>query len=175
MPNIQAYKVTLKLMIQLLIISISRILCFFFAGEMNVTYLFTRYRFNWDEVDFSMFSTYSMITNLIGTVPLLQCQHDHQFDDLSGTSISVGVFSHVLKIDDAIVGIYSSMSKILSSFVYGFAKTSLVFYLGDLPSSNPVTVIVRDQHPCKTRLVSIMTKTFKRQLHWDDWNDWWNE
>jgi hypothetical protein len=175
MPNIQAYKVTLKLMIQLLIISISQILCFFFAGEMNVTYLFTRYRFNWDEVDFSMFSTYSMITNLIGTVPLLQCQHDHQFDDLSGTSISVGVFSHVLKIDDAIVGIYSSMSKILSSFVYGFAKTSLVFYLGDLPSSNPVTVIVRDHYPCKTRLVSIMTETFKRQLHWDDWNDWWNE
>ncbi|KAJ3641051.1 hypothetical protein Zmor_027575 [Zophobas morio] len=81
-------------------------------GEMSVTYLFTRYRFNWDEVDYSMFSTYSMITNLIGT------------------SISVGVFSHCLKIDDAIIGIYSSMSKILSSFVYGFAKTSLVFYLG---------------------------------------------
>ncbi|RZC41749.1 MFS 1 domain containing protein [Asbolus verrucosus] len=37
-------------------------------GEMNVTYLFTRYRFNWDEVDFSMFSTYSMITNLIGAI-----------------------------------------------------------------------------------------------------------
>ncbi|CAH0552583.1 unnamed protein product [Brassicogethes aeneus] len=81
-------------------------------GEMNVTYLFTRYRFNWDEVDFSIFSTYSMVTNLIGT------------------SISVGIFSHLLKIDDAIIGIYSSMSKILSSFVYGFAKTSLVFYLG---------------------------------------------
>ncbi|XP_018572757.1 proton-coupled folate transporter-like [Anoplophora glabripennis] len=81
-------------------------------GEMNVAYLFTRYRFNWDEVDFSIFSTYSMVTNLIGT------------------SVSVGVFSHILKIDDAIIGIYSSMSKILSSFVYGFAKTSLVFYLG---------------------------------------------
>lgn len=36
------------------------------SGEMNVAYLFTRYRFNWDEVDFSIFSTYSMITNLIG-------------------------------------------------------------------------------------------------------------
>ncbi|KAJ8919035.1 hypothetical protein NQ315_016941, partial [Exocentrus adspersus] len=81
-------------------------------GEMNVAYLFTRYRFNWDEVDFSIFSTYSMVTNLIGT------------------SVSVGIFSHILKIDDAIIGIYSSMSKILSSFVYGFAKTSLVFYLG---------------------------------------------
>ncbi|KAG5893055.1 hypothetical protein JTB14_014835 [Gonioctena quinquepunctata] len=81
-------------------------------GEMSVTYLFTRYRFNWDEVDFSIFSTYSMVTNLIGT------------------SLSVGVFSHLLKIDDAIIGIYSSMSKILSSFVYGFATTSLIFYLG---------------------------------------------
>ncbi|XP_045465633.1 proton-coupled folate transporter-like [Harmonia axyridis] len=81
-------------------------------GEMAVTYLFTRYRFNWDEVDYSIFSTYCMVTNLIGT------------------SISVGVFSHMMKIDDAIVGIYSSISKILSSFVYGFAKTSFVFYLG---------------------------------------------
>ncbi|CAG9856338.1 unnamed protein product [Phyllotreta striolata] len=81
-------------------------------GEMSVGYLFTRYRFNWDEVDFSIFSTYSMVTNLIGT------------------SFSVGVFSHILKFDDAIIGIYSSMSKILSSFVYGFATTSLVFYLG---------------------------------------------
>ncbi|CAG9834060.1 unnamed protein product [Diabrotica balteata] len=83
-------------------------------GEMSVGYLFTRYRFNWDEVDFSIFSTYSMVTNLIGT------------------SFSVGVFSHVLKFDDAIIGIYSSLSKILSSFVYGFATTSLVFYLGSL-------------------------------------------
>ncbi|CAG9822653.1 unnamed protein product [Phaedon cochleariae] len=81
-------------------------------GEMSVSYLFTRYRFNWDEVDYSIFSTYSMVTNLIGT------------------TLSVGVFSHLLKIDDAIIGIYSSMSKILSSFVYGFATTSLVFYLG---------------------------------------------
>ncbi|KAK9880156.1 hypothetical protein WA026_010027 [Henosepilachna vigintioctopunctata] len=83
---------------------------------MAVNYLFTRYRFNWDEVDFSIFATYSMVTNLIGT------------------SISVGVFSHLMKIDDAIVGIYSSVSKILSSFVYGFAKTSLVFYLGKVNS-----------------------------------------
>lgn len=36
------------------------------AGEMAVMYLFMRYRFNWNEVKFSMFSTYSMVTNLIG-------------------------------------------------------------------------------------------------------------
>jgi PCFT/HCP family folate transporter-like MFS transporter 1/3 len=39
---------------------------FLFAGEMAVMYLFTRYRFNWNEVDFSLFSTYGMITNLFG-------------------------------------------------------------------------------------------------------------
>ncbi|XP_033225473.1 uncharacterized protein LOC117178243 isoform X3 [Belonocnema kinseyi] len=37
-------------------------------GEMAVMYLFMRYRFNWNEVQFSMFSTYSMVTNLIGKV-----------------------------------------------------------------------------------------------------------
>lgn len=35
-------------------------------GEMSVVYLFTRYRFNWGEVEFSLFSTYGMITGLIG-------------------------------------------------------------------------------------------------------------
>ncbi len=33
---------------------------------MTVMYLFTRLRFNWNEVDFSLFSTYGMVTNLIG-------------------------------------------------------------------------------------------------------------
>lgn len=39
----------------------------YFSGEMSVSYLFTRYRFNWNEVDFSMFSTYAMCTSLVGT------------------------------------------------------------------------------------------------------------
>ncbi|XP_060524702.1 probable peptidoglycan muropeptide transporter SLC46 isoform X2 [Cylas formicarius] len=104
-PNNRKVKVMLLMLVVMVVIGPMH-------GEMNVSYLFTRYRFNWDEVDYSIFSTYSMITNLIGT------------------SVSVGIFSHVLKIDDAIIGIYSSMSKILSSFVYGFAKTSMVFYLG---------------------------------------------
>nr|XP_022901640.1 proton-coupled folate transporter-like [Onthophagus taurus]XP_022901641.1 proton-coupled folate transporter-like [Onthophagus taurus] len=81
-------------------------------GEMVVMYLFTRYRFNWDEFDFSIFSAYNMITGFIGT------------------GISVGLFSQIMRIDDALIGVISSMSKVLSSFVYTFAKTSLVFYLG---------------------------------------------
>jgi PCFT/HCP family folate transporter-like MFS transporter 1/3 len=83
-------------------------------GEMSVMYLFTRVRFNWDEVNYSMFSTYSMITNLVGTM------------------FSVGVFSHMLQIDDALIGVISCMSKILAGFVYAFATTDFVFYLAPL-------------------------------------------
>ncbi|XP_063216920.1 probable peptidoglycan muropeptide transporter SLC46 [Bacillus rossius redtenbacheri] len=83
-------------------------------GEMAVMYLFTRYRFNWDEVDFSIFSTYSMVTNLIGTM------------------ISVGLFSHVLKIDDALIGVMSCTSKILSCFMYAFATTDWMIYLAPI-------------------------------------------
>jgi MFS transporter, PCFT/HCP family, solute carrier family 46, member 3 len=83
-------------------------------GEMSVIYLFTRFKFNWSEIEFSIFSTYAMLTSLIGTL------------------FSVGVFSHLLKIDDAIIGVLSSMSKIISSFVYAFAATTWQLYLGPL-------------------------------------------
>ncbi|KAG5673159.1 hypothetical protein PVAND_003227 [Polypedilum vanderplanki] len=83
-------------------------------GEMSVIYLFTRYKFNFSEVEFSIFSTYAMLTSLVGTL------------------FSVGVFSHLLKIDDAIIGVLSSMSKIISSFVYTFASTTWQLYLGPI-------------------------------------------
>lgn len=81
---------------------------------MAVSYLFTRFKFNWSEIEFSLFSTYAMLTSLVGTV------------------WSVGVFSHMLKIDDALIGVMSSMSKILSSFVYAFAENMWQLYLGPI-------------------------------------------
>ena len=51
---------------------------------------------------------------------------------LSGTVISVGLFSHILGVDDAIIGIMSCMSKILSGFLYAFATTTWMIYLGKL-------------------------------------------
>lgn len=77
-------------------------------------YLFTRYRFNFDEVDFSVFSTYSMVTNLCGTM------------------VSVGVLSHWLRVDDALIGVLSCTSKILSSFVYAYAETTWALYMAPL-------------------------------------------
>ncbi|XP_046689252.1 proton-coupled folate transporter-like [Homalodisca vitripennis] len=83
-------------------------------GEMTVMYLFTRYRFNWNEVDYSIFSTYSMLVGLLGTL------------------LSVGVFSHMLKIDDALIGVMSCMSKILAGFIYAYARTNWQIYLAPL-------------------------------------------
>ncbi|XP_073952263.1 probable peptidoglycan muropeptide transporter SLC46 [Choristoneura fumiferana] len=83
-------------------------------GEMSVMYLFTRYRFNWNEVDFSVFSTYAMCTSLVGTL------------------FSVGVFSHLLKFDDAIIGVISCTSKILSGFMYAFATKTWHIYIAPL-------------------------------------------
>lgn len=35
-------------------------------GEMSVLYMFTRYKFNWSEIEFSLFSTYGTLTGLLG-------------------------------------------------------------------------------------------------------------
>lgn len=83
-----------------------------FHGEMSVMYLFTRFKFHWSEIEFSLFSTYSMLVGMVGTL------------------VSIGVFSHLLKFDDAIIGVLSSLSKVLSGFVYAFAATTLQFCLG---------------------------------------------
>lgn len=102
-------------------------------GEMSVIYLFTRYKFNWSEVEFSFFSTYAMLTSLIGKfMEIVNESIQLHISSFIGTLFSVGVFSHLLQIDDAIIGVLSSMSKIISSFVYAFASTTWQLYLAPL-------------------------------------------
>ncbi|CAG9560186.1 unnamed protein product [Danaus chrysippus] len=102
-----------RLRVSLLIV----VVCVIFGplhGEMNVLYLFMRYRFNWDEVQFSMFCTYSIITNLVGTL------------------FSISIFSDFMKLDDSVVGIISCTSKILASFIFAFASTKTEIYIAPL-------------------------------------------
>ncbi|CAH2107663.1 unnamed protein product [Euphydryas editha] len=83
-------------------------------GEFTILYLFTRFRFNWDEVKYSVWSTYSIVTNLMGT------------------AFSMSLFSKYLKLDDTLLGIISCMSKIIASFAYAFARNDLEIYLAPL-------------------------------------------
>lgn len=68
----------------LMVLMIAMVLVGPMSGEMSVTYLFTRYKFNWSEVEFSIFSTYSMVLSFIGTL------------------FAVSFLSRKLKIDDCV-------------------------------------------------------------------------
>ncbi|XP_013184487.1 lysosomal proton-coupled steroid conjugate and bile acid symporter SLC46A3 isoform X2 [Amyelois transitella] len=83
-------------------------------GEISIMYMSTRYRFNWDEVKFSLFQTYNFITHTIGTI------------------FSITVFSKYLKWHDSILGIISTLSKIAASFVYCFAPNERIFFIAPL-------------------------------------------
>ncbi|XP_077287139.1 putative peptidoglycan muropeptide transporter SLC46 [Arctopsyche grandis] len=95
-------------------------------GETAVVYLFTRYRFKFTEVDYSIYVTYSVIINLIGTV------------------LAMVVFSRYLKMDDSLIGAISGISKIAASFIYAFAPTVSWFYIApivDLLSGTGIIVM----------------------------------
>lgn len=53
-------------------------------GEIAVTYLFTRFKFNWSEVEYSILSTYSMALQMVGII------------------IAVSYFSKKLKMRDSV-------------------------------------------------------------------------
>ncbi|KAL4704084.1 hypothetical protein ACJJTC_004430 [Scirpophaga incertulas] len=80
-------------------------------GEIWVMYMMTRYRFNWDEVKFSLFQAYNFIIHTVGTI------------------FSITVFSKYLQWHDSLLGIISTVSKIAASFVYCFAPTPQIFFI----------------------------------------------
>ncbi|CAH0693516.1 unnamed protein product [Chilo suppressalis] len=80
-------------------------------GEISILYMSTRYRFNWDELQFSMFQTYNFVIHTIGTI------------------FSIAVLSKYLQWHDSMLGIISTISKIAASFVYCFAPNERIFYI----------------------------------------------
>ncbi|XP_072940736.1 lysosomal proton-coupled steroid conjugate and bile acid symporter SLC46A3-like [Epargyreus clarus] len=83
-------------------------------GEISILYISTRYRFSWDEVNFSLFQTYNFITHTIGTI------------------FSITYFSKYLQWHDSVLGIISTVSKILASFIYCFAPNEKIFFIAPL-------------------------------------------
>ncbi|XP_068630784.1 proton-coupled folate transporter-like [Battus philenor] len=80
-------------------------------GELSIMYIFVRYRFNWDEMKYSIYSTYSLIMHLVGTV------------------FSISVFSKKMKAHDSVLGIISAASKIAGALVLTFAVRDYQAYL----------------------------------------------
>ncbi|CAG4936863.1 unnamed protein product [Colias eurytheme] len=83
-------------------------------GELSIMYIFARYRFNWDEVKYSIYSTYSLVTHSIGTM------------------FSITIFSKKLRADDSVLGMISTSSKIAGALVLAFARNDYEVYVAPL-------------------------------------------
>ncbi|XP_045469577.1 solute carrier family 46 member 3-like [Harmonia axyridis] len=81
-------------------------------GEYSVVYIYTRLKFKWSEIDFSIYSTVHSIVQVIGG------------------SIALSFFSKYLGCDDATLGIIATITKICACIIYAFAPSTLIFYVG---------------------------------------------
>ncbi|CAB3228791.1 unnamed protein product [Arctia plantaginis] len=81
-------------------------------GEAQMTYWFTRYKFKFTEIDYSLFLTYSV---LVGSI---------------GSFITIYLFSKRWKIEDSIIGVVACLSRIAASIVYAMAPSRTVYFLG---------------------------------------------
>ncbi|XP_041976365.1 proton-coupled folate transporter-like [Aricia agestis] len=80
-------------------------------GETSIVYIFCRYQFNWDEIKYSMYCTYSLILHT------------------SGTMFSISFFSKKLKLDDSMLGIIAMTSKIAGALMWAFARNGKDIYV----------------------------------------------
>lgn len=110
------------------------------SGEVAVFYLFARFRFNWNEVDYSAFSTYCVIVNLIGE-PLTPARLRRRSLDLTclsaGMAVITVVMSRALRWDDWLIGALSCTSKLCGSLCFAFCDSVPLFYAGEFPRTTP--------------------------------------
>ncbi|XP_049876745.1 proton-coupled folate transporter-like [Pectinophora gossypiella] len=83
-------------------------------GEAQMTYWFTRYKFKFTEVDYSLFLTYSVLVGIVGSF------------------ITIYLFSKRWKVDDCVIGVVACLSRIAASVVYAMAPSRTVYFLGPL-------------------------------------------
>ncbi|XP_050439353.1 proton-coupled folate transporter-like [Adelges cooleyi] len=79
-------------------------------GETSLMYMFLRNKFSFTDIDYSVFGSYRMLVVIIGTV------------------ITLGVMSHLLKVNDALIGLISCIFDFLSELAFYFAKNSWQLY-----------------------------------------------
>jgi len=47
-----------------------------------------------------------------------------------GVGFAIGVLSHLLKLDDALIGVIACLSKVFAGIVFAFAPSEFYFYVG---------------------------------------------
>ncbi|XP_048002293.1 proton-coupled folate transporter-like [Leguminivora glycinivorella] len=85
-------------------------------GEHIITYLFVRYRLNWDAVKYSMYSTYSHILHAVAVF------------------LSISILSKRWGVDDPVLCLISVTSKLMGFIYINFVRTDFQMYLGKMNS-----------------------------------------
>ncbi|XP_061398721.1 uncharacterized protein LOC133334405, partial [Musca vetustissima] len=99
-------------MLLLLLIMAEIFIIFPAVGESEFWKSFTFKKLNWNGDDYSAYSTFNSALTVVGT--------------LIGTTI----FSKLLKLSDALIGIVATLFTALSRVIFGFASNTATFYAG---------------------------------------------
>ncbi|XP_065210766.1 lysosomal proton-coupled steroid conjugate and bile acid symporter SLC46A3-like [Planococcus citri] len=100
-----------KRMILLLLIFAKMVVNFSITGEHAVFYLYTRHRFHWNEVQYSMFTAYRHVGLIFGT------------------TISLFVATKVFKLHDALIGCIACGWNAIGALCYFLAHKNWHFYV----------------------------------------------
>ncbi|VVC40202.1 Hypothetical protein CINCED_3A000893 [Cinara cedri] len=85
--------------------------CVPMEGEMSTMYLFLRYKFQWNEVNFSIFNAYQIFIISLGTM------------------FALGILSHKCRMDDALIGMIASVFDLLAAVAFLVVSQSWQLYL----------------------------------------------
>ncbi|CAH1709570.1 unnamed protein product [Aphis gossypii] len=80
-------------------------------GEYSILYLFVRYKFGWNEIDYSLYAAYKMTGILIGTI------------------IAIWLMSVKLKMHDAAIGFIGSSFDLIAAVCYSFVTQPWQLYV----------------------------------------------
>ncbi|KAG1682168.1 Proton-coupled folate transporter [Nymphon striatum] len=99
-----------KILICLLLSMLSFV--FFINLENSVAYMYGQLAFNWNQWTFSIFQSSTSSTSLIFTMAIAP------------------ILTYILKIPDVYIGIFGTISGIVSVIIMGIAQSTVLFYIG---------------------------------------------
>ncbi|XP_041976303.1 proton-coupled folate transporter-like [Aricia agestis] len=91
--------------------------CFLYGpiwGDMSINYIMCRYRFNWDALKYSIYSSYSLTL--------------HTF----GTFLAIMLFTRRLKLDDSVLGIIAVISRIAGALAWALSRNEFEIYFAPI-------------------------------------------
>lgn len=100
-----------KLFLCLVVFICAPLTCVPLEGEMSVLYLYLRYKFQWNEVDFSIFNAYQMSVVLIGTL------------------FALGILSYKFRMNDALIGMIASVFDLFAAIAFFLVSESWQLFL----------------------------------------------